>query len=71
VGVELPARMLEATLALPAAKSTGGVWEYRREPIRAGDPLVFETPRYTMYGFIVDVRTVENGAAARAGAPSR
>jgi len=62
--IHMPARAFEAVVTLPANKGTGDVWEYRRQTIRAGDPLTFETARYTMNGLILQVRHVDGTQAA-------
>ena len=50
-----PARTLEAQLSIPAKQNESGVWIYRNQPIRPGDTINFETPRYSMRGLVVAV----------------
>jgi hypothetical protein len=51
-GVQEPGQVLEAIVAIPVTRGDIGAWEYKRQAIRAGDTLKFETPRYAMYGVI-------------------
>src|SRR5207237_2137846 len=62
--IHMPARAFEAVVTLPANKGAGDVWEYRKQTIRAGDPLTFETARYTMNGLILQVRHADGTQAA-------
>jgi hypothetical protein len=57
VGTQMPARMLEAVVSVPVTKTEDQVLEYRRQAVRVGDPLQFDTAAYIMYGVIVEVRT--------------
>ena len=50
--VEQQGQVIEAVVAIPAGKGDTGGWEYKKQPIRAGDALRFETPRYAMFGII-------------------
>ncbi|MCC7418339.1 MAG: DUF4330 family protein [Acidobacteria bacterium] len=52
MAVEEPGLVLEAVVAIPAGRGAAGLWEYKKQPIRAGDALRFETPRYAMLGII-------------------
>jgi hypothetical protein len=71
MGLQMPARMLEATVQLPATRSENNVWEYRKQSVRPGDPLVIDTPAYVMYGFVVEVRPPGHSAAASSGVASK
>ena len=51
-GVQEHGQALEAVVAIPATRGEAGRWEYKRQPIRAGDMLKFETSRYAMLGVI-------------------
>lgn len=51
-GLQEHGSVLEAVVAVPAIKGETGRWEYKRQPIRAGDMLKFETSRYAMFGVI-------------------
>lgn len=51
-GLQEQAQVIEAVVAIPAGKGVSGGWEYKKQPIRAGDTLRFETPRYAMLGVI-------------------
>lgn len=56
LGVQIPARMLEAIVTVPATKSESNVWEYRKQAVRVGDPLIFDAAGYVLIGSIVEVR---------------
>ena len=51
-GVQEQGQTIEAVVAIPATRSETGGWEYKKQPIRVGDALKFETPRYAMFGVI-------------------
>jgi hypothetical protein len=51
-GLQQQGQVVEAVVAIPAARADTGSWEYKRQPVRAGDALKFETTRYAMYGVI-------------------
>ena len=63
ISLQIAARILEAVVAVPATRGENGVWEYRRQPMRAGDPLIFDTPGYTMFGLVVESRAPAGGAS--------
>jgi hypothetical protein len=71
VVLHIPARLVEATVAIPAQKSAGGIWEYRGKPVRPGDPFIFETDRYTMSGLVLQVRPAGDAPPAGGGGASR
>jgi hypothetical protein len=52
IAVQEEGQVLEAVVAIPALKGDTGAWEYKKQPIRAGNALRFETPRYAMLGII-------------------
>lgn len=54
-----PALALDAQLSIPASQGENGVWIYRDQPVRPGDPFTFETARYSMRGLIVAVSVPE------------
>ncbi len=49
------ARQAEAVVYVPAQLNARGVWEYSRQPIRAGDTFTFHTAAYTVQGIIEQV----------------
>jgi hypothetical protein len=55
IAVTLPARTVEARLAIPAARSDFGVWTYRNSPVRPGDAFSFETSAYSVRGIVTVV----------------
>jgi hypothetical protein len=64
IGVQMAARILEAVITVPVSQGESGVWEYRRQAVRAGDPIIFDTPGYTMFGFVVQAHA-SVGAASK------
>ena len=69
-GVQQHGQVLEAVVAIPVTRGDTGAWEYKRQAIRAGDTLKFETPRYAMYGVIGRVNGSDaSEAPAREGEP--
>ena len=69
-GLRQQGEMLEAIVAIPAVPGDTGALEYKRQPIRTGDTLKFETTRYAMFGVIgrvgpggADQATVTKGGA--------
>jgi hypothetical protein len=66
-GVQERGQVLEAVVAIPAARGDTGAWEYKRQAIRAGDTLKFETSRYAMYGVIRRVNDTDASQALPGG----
>jgi hypothetical protein len=56
--------VIDASVTIPAHQTREGIWEYGELPIRAGDPLFFQTPRYSISGIIDEVNI-----ASQTGAP--
>jgi len=54
-GMAQQGQVIETVVAIPAARGDTGGWEYKKQPIRAGDALRFQTPRYAMFGVIRQV----------------
>ncbi len=59
-----PARVVEAVVAIPAARNAQGIWMYRDQPIRPGDIFAFETVRYAIRGVVTAVSIADAPAAS-------
>ena len=58
------AKQIEAEVDVPAHQNPKGIWEYRRQTIRAGDTLIFQTPQYFMRGLIDEATALSPATSA-------
>ena len=63
------AKQIEADVDVPAHQNPKGVWEYRRQTIRAGDTLIFQTTQYFMRGLIDEVTVLSATTSAPPARP--
>jgi hypothetical protein len=70
-GMQEHGEVLEAVVAIPVTRGDTGAWEYKKQAIRAGDTLKFETSRYAMYGVIRRVNDTDASQMSTGGGQSK
>ena len=56
--------VVDATLTIPVRRNAKGVWEYGDMTVRAGEPFLFQTAQYAIFGVIDEVTAMPPGATA-------